>query len=104
MPVVNTNNVDPDQMLRSAASDQGQQCLPMSHLMDARHKWVKARMIASAADSFDDFRSDLVAFGINQEILILLNSQMTTLLELLKRKRCFLEGVSIRFNKITVRY
>ena len=51
MPVVNANNVDPDQMLRSAASDQGLQCLPMSHLMDARHKWVKARVIASAADS-----------------------------------------------------
>ena len=29
-------------MLRFAASDLGLDCLPMSHLWDSRHKWVKA--------------------------------------------------------------
>ena len=33
------NSVDPDQTLRSGASDQGLQCLPVSLLKDARHKW-----------------------------------------------------------------
>ena len=40
MSIVNANNVDPDQTLRSAASDLGLHCLPLSHLRDARHKWV----------------------------------------------------------------
>ena len=33
----NANSVHPDQMPRSAASDLGLQCLPMSLLLDARH-------------------------------------------------------------------
>ena len=41
MPVVNANNVHPDQMLGYAASDLGLHCLPMSHLWDTRHKLVK---------------------------------------------------------------
>ena len=41
MPVINANSVDPDQMPHSAASDLGLHCLPMSHLWDARPKWVK---------------------------------------------------------------
>ena len=40
MPVVIANSVDPDQP-RSAASGLGLHCLPMSHLWDAKHKWVK---------------------------------------------------------------
>ena len=36
MPVLNANIVDPDQTPQSAASDQGQHCLPMSLLWDAR--------------------------------------------------------------------
>ena len=32
IPVLNANNVDPDQTPRSAASDLGLLCLPMSHL------------------------------------------------------------------------
>ena len=40
MPVINANSVDPDQTQRSAASDLGLHCLQMSHLWDARHKWV----------------------------------------------------------------
>ena len=43
MPVVNANSVDPDQTPHSAASDLGVHCLPVSHLWDARHKWVKGR-------------------------------------------------------------
>ena len=41
MPVVNANSVGPDQTPRYAASDLGLQCLPVSHLWDARHKKVK---------------------------------------------------------------
>ena len=37
----NANSVDPDQTPRSVASDLGLHYLPMSHLWDARHKWVK---------------------------------------------------------------
>ena len=40
MPVVNANSVDPDQILSSAASNLGLHSLPMSHLWDARYKWV----------------------------------------------------------------
>ena len=36
----NVNSVDLDQTPHSAASDLGLQCLPMSLLWDARHKWV----------------------------------------------------------------
>ena len=36
----NANSVDPDQTPRSAASDLGLRCLPMSFLWDARLKWV----------------------------------------------------------------
>ena len=37
---INANSVDPDQTpLRSAASDLGQHCLPVSILWDARLKW-----------------------------------------------------------------
>ena len=38
---LNANNIDPDQTQRSVASDLGVHCLPMSHLWDARLKWVK---------------------------------------------------------------
>ena len=41
MAVVNANSVDPDQTPRSLASDLGLHCLPMSHLWDTRHGWVK---------------------------------------------------------------
>ena len=35
---LNANSVDPDQTPRSAASDLGLRCLPMSLLQDTRHK------------------------------------------------------------------
>ena len=41
IPVINTNIVDSDQTPRSAASDRGLHCLPMSLFWEARHKWVK---------------------------------------------------------------
>ena len=41
IPVFNANSVDPDPTPRSAASDLGLHYLPMSHLWDARLKWVK---------------------------------------------------------------
>ena len=40
IPVFNANSVYPDQTPRSAASDLGLHCLPMSLLWDTRHKWV----------------------------------------------------------------
>ena len=41
MSVINANSVGPDQTPRSAASDLGLDCLPMTRLWDTRHKWVK---------------------------------------------------------------
>ena len=40
MPVINANSVDLDQTPHSEASDLNLHCLPVSHLWDARHKWV----------------------------------------------------------------
>ena len=40
-PFFNANSVDPDQKPRSAASDLGLYCLPLSLLWDAKLKWVK---------------------------------------------------------------
>ena len=37
------NSEDPDQMQRSAVSNLGLHCLPMSHKNDARLIWVKAK-------------------------------------------------------------
>ena len=51
-PVINANSVDPDQTLHSAASDLGLHCLPMSRLWDARHKWVKCKILAFVRVSF----------------------------------------------------
>ena len=45
IPVINANSVDPDQTPRSAASDLGLHCLPMSLLWEIRHKWVKMFLI-----------------------------------------------------------
>ena len=42
--VFNANSVDPDQTLRSAASDLSLNCLPISLLWDAGHIWVKQSM------------------------------------------------------------
>ena len=43
--VLKANCVDTDQTPRSAASDLGLRCLPMSLLWCTRHKWVKACII-----------------------------------------------------------
>ena len=43
IPVFIANSEDPDQTLHSAASDLGLNCLPISLLWDARHKWDKIR-------------------------------------------------------------
>ena len=39
-PVFNANSVDPDQTPRSAASDLGLHCLPVSLLWEGRRKWL----------------------------------------------------------------
>ena len=41
IPVLNANSVDLDQTPRSAASDLGLHCWPVSLLWDAKHNWVK---------------------------------------------------------------
>ena len=38
------NSGDPDQMPHSVASDLGLRYLPMSHIKDARHIWVKMQL------------------------------------------------------------
>ena len=38
IPILNANSVDPDQTPRSAASDLGLHCLPMSHLWATTHE------------------------------------------------------------------
>ena len=43
MPVNNANSLDPDQMLRSVASDLDLHCLSVSLLWDARLKWVNKK-------------------------------------------------------------
>ena len=40
IPVFNANSVDPDQTPRSAASDLGLHCLPITLLPDSRLEWV----------------------------------------------------------------
>ena len=47
VPVHNANSVDTDQTPRSAASDLGLHCLPMSLFGDARHKWVNKIIFSS---------------------------------------------------------
>ena len=39
IPVLNANNVDPDQTPRSAASDLGLHRLQICPFLDFRHKW-----------------------------------------------------------------
>ena len=39
------NSGDPDQTLHSLVSDLGLRYLPMSHIKDARHIWVKNAII-----------------------------------------------------------
>ena len=41
MPVLNANSIDPDETLLYTVPDLGPHCLPIFHLWDARHKWVK---------------------------------------------------------------
>ena len=47
IPDFNANSADPDQTPRSAASDLGLHCLPMSLLLDARCKWDKVFLLLS---------------------------------------------------------
>ena len=46
MPVVNANRVDPDQTPRSAASDLGLHCLPISHLGTNGSRSAHRRLIS----------------------------------------------------------
>ena len=62
----NANRVDPDQTPRSAASDLDLPCLSMSHLWDARLKWIKAnkksigfKIFAEKYNMYDNFNRSL---------------------------------------------
>ena len=65
---LNANIVDPDQTPRSAASDQGLHCLPMSHLWDARHMWVKRKVFDPKKSTFCLFRVDPFGEGRQKNI------------------------------------
>ena len=52
IPVFNSNSVDSDQTLRSAASELDLHCLPMSLLWDARYKLVNIVYLISVALAF----------------------------------------------------
>ena len=58
MPVIYANSVDPDQTQQNAMSDLGLHFLPMSHLWDARHKWVNFYSVDP--HSLVDRRVDLI--------------------------------------------
>ena len=45
MTIISANSTGPVQTPRSAASDLGLHCLPMSHLWDAMHKWVNITIL-----------------------------------------------------------
>ena len=55
---LNANSVDHDQTPRSAASDLVLHCLPMSHLWDARLKWVNVLFFTILADDILTYVSD----------------------------------------------
>ena len=52
----NANSVEPDQTRRSAASDLGIHCLPMSLLWDARLKWINEPRHVELGMSNQDLR------------------------------------------------
>ena len=73
-----TNSVDPDQMAHSAASDLSLHCLPMSLLLDARHKWVKVccyyivilSVIVKTSFSLESGTQCISAFALNGILFI----------------------------------
>ena len=54
------NRGDPDQMPHSVASDLGLRYLPMSHIKDARHIWVKNAIILLSHKSCRNLGSRLL--------------------------------------------
>ena len=51
------NSGDPDQTPHSVASDLGLRYLPMSHIKDARHMWVKNAIFCLSHKSCRSFGS-----------------------------------------------
>ena len=54
------NSGDPDQTPRSVASDLGLPYLPMSHIKDARHIWVKMQLFCLSHKSCRNLGSRLL--------------------------------------------
>ena len=54
------NSGDPDQTPHHVASDLGLCYLPMSHIKDARHIWVKNTIILLISKSFRNLGSSLL--------------------------------------------
>ena len=57
--VFSENNVHPDQTLRPAASDRGLHSLPVSLLLDHRHKLVKTYISAVFENIFKNWKTKL---------------------------------------------
>ena len=54
------NSGDPDQTPHSVASDLGLRYLPMSHIKDARHIWVKIQLFGLSHKSCRNLGSRLL--------------------------------------------
>ena len=54
------NSGDPDQTPHSVAPDLGLRYMPMSHIKDARHIWVKMQLICLSHKSCRNLRSRLL--------------------------------------------
>ena len=54
------NSRDPDQTPHSVMSDLGLHCLPISHIKDARHIWVKMQLFCLSHKSCRNLRSRLL--------------------------------------------
>ena len=69
IPRLNANRLEPDPTTRSAASDLGLHCLPMSLLWDATHIWVKLFGFEDLASSAMDSRK-LQFLGASYHLII----------------------------------
>ena len=63
IPVLNANNVDPDQTTHTAVSDLGLHVLQMPHLWDARLNWEDVYII------FRSIRSPLAQYRLPKQTI-----------------------------------
>ena len=67
MSELKANSVDPDQTPRSAASDLGLYCLPVSLLRDTRLKWVNvvAHLLLSVSSTCTLTKTNITISGLS---------------------------------------